>query len=367
MSSLLKDIYSVGFYNSFAAVLATVIPTFDKERYLSLTFTGEFENMALKERMRHNATVLHEFMPDDYLKAVKVMEKIITSLRERQFGVDSLAMMFLPDYIEVYGLDHYEHSVKALEFVTQFVSCEFAVRPFLLKYTDKMLAQMLEWSLHESYKVRRFASEGSRPRLPWAMAIPALKKDPAAVLLILENLKNDPSEWVRRSVANNLNDISKDHPAVMMTIARKWHGISKETDAIIKHGCRTLLKQGHMEVLNHYGLESKSLTMAGFSVLTPGVKIGESLEFAFSVSNDHTEPQTVRLEYGVYYNKANGQLTKKVFKISERIYQPGEKAQISRKQSFKLITTRRFYPGKHQLSVIINGEEKEIKTFDIFG
>lgn len=366
MSSLLKDIYSVGFYDKFATVLLEVIPTFSKQRFMTLTFTDEFENMALKARMRHNATVLHEFMPADFPAAVTVMEKLITRLRKQQFGEDSLAMMFLPDYIEVYGLDHFEHSVKALEFVTQFVSCEFAVRPFLLKYGDKMITQMQAWALHENYKVRRFASEGSRPRLPWAMAIPALKKDPSPVLVILERLKNDPSEWVRRSVANNLNDISKDHPAVMMTIARSWQGISKETDAIIKHGCRTLLKKGHAEVLDHYGLESKNVTMNGFEVLTPNVKIGDGLEFAFSVSNDHSAAQTVRLEYGVYYNKANGQLAKKVFKISERIYQPGEKADINRKQSFKLITTRKFYSGKHQLSIIINGEEKEVKTFNIF-
>ncbi|WP_183566789.1 DNA alkylation repair protein [Mucilaginibacter sp. SP1R1] len=366
MSSLLKDIYSVEFYNRFAAVLTDILPDFNRQRYLDLTFTDRFQNMALKERMRHNATVLHEFMPVSFPAAASVIEKIITRLRAERFGVDSLAMMFLPDYIAVYGIDDYEHSVKALEFVTQFVSCEFAVRPFLLKYHDKMMVQMLTWSTHQSDSVRRFASEGSRPRLPWAMDIPALKKDPTSVLLILENLKSDPSEWVRRSVANNLNDISKDHPAVTMAMARKWQGISKETDAIIKHGCRTLLKQGHTEIMDHYGLESKSITINGFKVLTPAVKIGDSLEFTFGVRNDHTGAQTVRLEYGVYYNKAKGQLTRKVFKISERLYQPGETVKVTRKQSFKLITTRRFYSGKHQLSVIINGEEKEIKTFDIF-
>jgi len=366
MSSLLKDIYSPAFYNRFADVLAVVLPDFDKKRFLSLIFTDGYENKALKERMRHNSLVLHEFMPANFPAAAEMMKKIITRLRAEHFGEDSLAMMFLPDYIEVYGLDHYETSVKSLEFITQFVSCEFAIRPFLLKYTDRMMKQMQLWSLHENYKVRRFASEGSRPRLPWGLAIPALKKDPTQVLAVLENLKNDPSEWVRKSVANNLNDISKDHPEIMMTIARQWHGISKETDAIIKHASRTLLKKGHAEILQHYGLESKSLIMTGLQILTPKVKVGDSLEFTFTVTNDHSEKQTVRLEYGIYYNKANGQLSKKVFKISERPYQSGEKAVVKRKQSFKLITTRTFYPGLHQLSVIINGEEKELKSFNIF-
>ena len=140
--------------------------------------------------------------------------------------------------------------MKAIEFITQFITCEFAVRPFLLKYGDKMMNQMRAWSLHKSHKVRRLASEGSRPRLPWAMAIPALKKNPMPVLTILENLKNDPSESVRRSVANNLNDISKDRPGMVLKIANAWKGQNKETDAIVRHGCRTLLKHGHPEVLD---------------------------------------------------------------------------------------------------------------------
>ncbi|MBB6111412.1 3-methyladenine DNA glycosylase AlkC [Mucilaginibacter lappiensis] len=366
MSSLLKDIYSPAFYGRFTEVLTHVLPDFDKKRFLSLIFMDGYENKALKERMRHNSIVLHEFMPANFTTATEVVKKIITRLRVEHFGEDSLAMMFLPDYIEVYGLDDYEVAVKALEFITQFVSCEFAVRPFLLKYTEKIMKQMQLWSVHENYKVRRFASEGSRPRLPWGLAIPALKKDPTQVLAVLENLKNDPSEWVRKSVANNLNDISKDHPEVMIAIVRQWHGVSKETDAIIKHASRTLLKSGHAEILQHYGLESKSITMTDFQILTPEVKIGDSLEFTFTVTNDHAEKQTVRLEYGVYYNKANGQLSKKVFKISERLYLPGERAVVKRKQSFKLITTRTFYPGKHRLSIIINGEEKELQSFDIF-
>lgn len=267
--------------------------------------------------------------------------------------------MFLPDYVEVYGLDHYDDAIKALEYITQFTSCEFAVRPYMLKYGEKMMAQMTAWSLHDNYKVRRFASEGARPRLPWAMAIPYLKKDPSAVLPLLENLKNDPAEWVRRSVANNINDIAKDHPDIVLDIAKRWKGLSKETDAIVKHGSRTLLKQGNPEILKLYGLDATHIEFSGFEVLTPKVKMGDSVEFSFAITNNDSQPQTVRLEYGMYYMKAKGQHAKKVFKISERVYQPGEKAVIVRKQSFKAITTRVFYPGEHKLSIIINGEEKQ--------
>jgi len=363
--SLIKDIYSASFFERFTGILRQTIPSFDQKKFISLIFDGNFENREWKERMKHTTRVFHECLPADFSKAVKLIEKVIAKLREEKFGEDGLAFIFFADYIETYGLDNFDDSVKALESITQFVSCEFAVRPFILKYGDKMIAEMMKWSLHENYKVRRLASEGSRPRLPWAMAIPELKKNPAPILPLLENLKNDPSEWVRRSVANSLNDIARDHADIVLQLARNWQGTSKETDALIKHGCRTLLKQGHAEILKHYGLESENIILTDFIIKTPVVETGNSLEFGFTVTNTGPGPQVVRLEYGIYYNKANGRLARKVFKISERIYESGRKENVQRKQSFRLITTRTFYPGLHQLSIILNGEEKERQTFSL--
>ncbi len=151
----------------------------------------------------------------------------------------------------------------------------------------------------------------------------------------------------------------------MLRIAAKWKGISKETDSIIKHGSRTLLKKGDSRILEHYGLDSKGISIGLVKVLTPSLKIGQHLEFSFRISNDNTSERTVRLEYGIYYQMANGQLTRKVFKISERVFAAGEVAQVHRKQSFRLITTRKFYIGEHKVSVILNGEEKVIKSFKI--
>lgn len=365
MASLLKDLYSVDFYNRLSACLTEVIPSFDKSKFIKQIFTEDFEAKELKERMRHTVVVLHRFMPDNYDASVDLIFKMIGVFRKRGTAEDGLAFMFLPDYIEVYGLDDYDTSVKALEFITQFVSCEFAVRPFLIKYGDRMVAQMERWSLHENYKVRRFSSEGSRPRLPWAMAVPAIKKDPTKILAILENLKEDRSEWVRRSVANSLNDIAKSHPEIVLGIALQWSGLSKETDAIVKHGSRTLLKQGHSQILQHYGLDSSGIELSDFKLLTPQVKIGADLEFSFAVHNTNATASKIRLEYAVFYRMKNGQSSKKVFKISEKTYQPEEKAVINRKQKFVLITTRTFYPGEHRLSIIINGAEKHITNFEL--
>lgn len=363
--SAIKDIYSPAFYNRFAGLLEQTLPDFNKEEFIRQIFTEAFKTMEWKQRMQHTTIVFHVFLPKDFPKAVKGIENVITQLRKEHIGEDNLAYIFLADYIGTYGLDDFETSVQALEFVTQFISCEFAVRPFILKYGNRMIDQMVRWSKHENYKVRRFSSEGSRPRLPWAMAIPALKKDPSPLLPLLENLKNDPSEFVRRSVANNLNDIAKDHPDIVLSIAKKWRGGSKETDAIIKHGSRTLLKQGHAEILEVYGLDGKNFSVTNLEITTPQVTIGDSLEFSFTINNANDSRRMVRLEYGIYYMKSKGHLARKVFKISEKEYKAGVKINVSRKQSFKLITTRTFYPGLHQLSIIVNGDEKVIDNFEI--
>lgn len=365
MSSLLKNLYSPAFYERLSSVFVVTIPNFNKSNFVNAIFTADFEIMELKERMKHTSKVLHQLLPGNYSQNVDFIKKTIQQLKIKGIGEDGLAYMFLPDYIETYGLDDFSTSVEALEFITQFVSCEFAVRPFILKYGDNMIAEMHKWSQHENHKVRRLATEGCRPRLPWAMGIPALKKDPTSILPILENLKNDPSEWVRRSVANNLNDIAKDHPEKVLEIAQRWTGVSKETDAIIKHGCRTLLKQGHVEILKHYGLSDEGILLSDFKVLTPEIKIGESLEFSFAITNTNLTAQKVRLEYAIYYKKQSGENTKKVYKISERVYSANSKIAINRKQKFILITTRRFHLGTHQISMIINGAEKEKVNFEL--
>ncbi|RZJ47916.1 MAG: DNA alkylation repair protein [Flavobacterium sp.] len=362
---LIKDIYSVAFYENFGQAVAEVHPIFDKQKFIKTIYEGDFAQKEWKERMKHTTVVFHKFMPENFPEAVVIIDKVIHNLRKKNFTEGNLAFIFFADYIETYGLEDFKTSAKAFVSITQFISCEFAVRPFILKYKVKMIDEMVKWSTHENHHVRRLSSEGSRPRLPWAMAIPFLKKDPVSILPILENLKNDPSEYVRRSVANNLNDIAKDNPELVLEIAGKWKGFSKETDAIIKHGCRTLLKQGHPEILSHYGLESTNIELSDFEIKTPVVKIGEYLQFQFNLKNLNKEPKTVRLEYAVHYKKAKGHLAKKVFKISEKIYQPEQLVKVERNQSFKIITTRVFHTGLHELSIIINGTESEALSFDL--
>lgn len=366
MAEAFKNIYNKQFFDGFTKALIFVIPNFDKEQFLNKIYNNEWEAKELKQRMRHLSTVLKDFLSPDYKISINTIHKLTNHLQDNQFGL-SLEYMFIPDFVEQYGLNDYETSVKALEKITQFTSCEFAVRPFIIKYPNQMMKQMLVWSKHEHQGVRRFASEGCRPRLPWAMALSELKENPKPIIPILENLKNDKSEFVRKSVANNLNDIAKDNPETVIKLAKKWQGNSPNTNWVIKHGCRTLLKQGNSEVMKLFGFGSvKNIKIENFNIITQKVKIGQNLEFDFQLLNNNDQKAKIRLEYALYYQKANGTLSKKVYKISEKEYTANSITQINRKQSFRVITTRKFHLGLHQLSIIINGKEFERLDFELY-
>lgn len=363
-----KNVYSPAFYEKLGNRFQHLHPSFDKQRFEELIFDAAFESRELKDRMRHTTGVLHQLLPSDFPTTSQLLLRYISEFQEELHQENAFPYLIFPDYVGTYGLEHFEEAMQAIEKITPFITCEYAVRPFFLQYEAPMLAQMKRWALHTNHHVRRLASEGSRPRLPWGMALGAFKKDPMPILPILYTLKNDPSEYVRKSVANSLNDISKDHPQVVLDILKEWSGSSKETDWVVRHASRTLLKQGHTEVLRHFELHGADfITFSDFDVLTPHVTIGDPLIFQFSIEHASDKPQKIRLEYGIYYRLANGQSSKKVFKISEKLYPPHQKATIVRNQSFKPITTKVFYPGIHQVAIILNGVEQAPLAFELLG
>lgn len=366
MAYKLKDIYSPDFFQTFIELLQSVLVDLDKSKFLSLVIDEHWDGRELKDRMRHLTIVLHQFMPTDFVKASQIILQLVKILQKSEHKDQALAYMFLPDYIEKYGLDNFTQTMKTMEIVTQFTSCEFAIRPFIIKYPTQTIKQLISWSTHQNLHVRRLASEGCRPRLPWAMALPSLKKDPAPILPILEKLKNDDSLYVRRSVANNLNDISKDNPTIVLQLAQQWIGKNKETDWVVKHACRTLLKQGNQTALTLFGYGALTdVTIENFQVLTPIVKVGDYLKFSFQLVNKQAAAVKIRLEYGLYYKKANGSLSKKVFKISEKSYPKNSTTLVVKRQSFKIITTRKFYAGIHKVAIIMNGKEFDSVDFEL--
>jgi 3-methyladenine DNA glycosylase AlkC len=361
MAEPLKNIYNRSFFDNFFTHLPEVTPSV----FLEKIYNEDWEQRELKQRMRHIAETLGALLPNDFVEAIRILRQCVDKMRNQNRSEMNFGFMFLPDFIEVFGLAHFEVSVEAMTDLTQFTSCEFAVRPFLIQYGDQMMQQMYVWSNHPHPMVRRLASEGTRPRLPWAMAVPMLKKDPSPILPILETLKNDPSETVRRSVANNLNDIAKDHPDFVLNIMQNWRNVSPETDWVIRHGSRTLLKRANPKALQNFGFQEViPVEVTDFAIDKNTLKIGEVLTFTFSIKNlSDTEGYKVRLEYGIDYMKANGKTSRKIFQISETTFEQGKTRSFIRQQSFKNLTTRKHYSGEHRLAIIVNGHEKACINF----
>jgi len=359
MSNLLKDMYNYDSIREFALNIQSVYPSFQVDEFIESTMDETWQDLELKARGRQITTNLRKYLPDDYKDVISVLDKIAAS-HLGFFGI------ILPDFVEVYGLDeeNIELSIGAMERYTQYSSSEFAVRPFIINYEERMMKQMYDWSKHENEHVRRLSSEGCRPQLPWAQALPKYKNDPTPVLPILEQLKTDPSLYVRKSVANNLNDISKTHPDLVADLAKKWYGKNKNTDWIVKHGCRTLLKKGNRDVLAIFGYhDADSIDVKDFTLENTSISIGEDINFSFVIKVK--EPTKIKLEYGIDYVKANGKRNRKIFQISEVSLKENENKTYTKKHSFADLSTRKHYPGIHSITLIVNGVEQSKIDFDL--
>ena len=358
MAEPLKNMYNPAFFEKLCPVLRQCIPQFDCRDFIYRVFNNHWPDLELKERVRHITICLHHFLPADFSKASQMLIRLADVLRKNNIREQGFETIFIPHYIQVYGLDHVDESLRALEHITKLVSAEFAIRPFILMYPEKTMGQMLQWSRHPEANVRRLSSEGCRPRLPWAMGLPDFKKDPSLIIPILENLRQDTSEYVRRSVANNLNDIAKDHPDLVLSIVKKWQGKDENTDKIIRHGCRSLLKKGDQLALKLHGFDAKSRSIIkDLSLSGKKVKIGDYLNFGFDFVNQEKKPASFRLEYAIDYLTLSGKTSRKIFRIAENNFSPGERVNIKRKQSFKNFTTRKHYKGKHFLTILANGKK----------
>ena len=358
----LKYIYNDYFFEDFASKLSCVTKPFDKIKFIGKIRGSGWKDLELKQRMRRITTVLQTAIDKDFAKACKQITELTKIVDLTNYKYGDLAYMFLPDYIEVYGQEHFYISMETLKNITAFTSSEFAVRPFIIANQEKALALMTNWSLDTNFHISRLATEGCRPKLPWAVALKKLQEDPSPILPILTNLKNDTEDYVYRSVANNLNDISKDNPKLILSIAKEWNGTSKTTNWLVKHGLRTLLKKGNQEAMSIIGYgKAKDTEIDSFELKKEFIEIGEYLEFSFRISNKTTKKN--RLEYAIFFLLKNGKLSKKVFKISEKEYKAGTKTIIVKKHNFKKISTRTYYKGQHEISIIVNGIEKAKTSF----
>ncbi|RED85323.1 DNA alkylation repair protein [Cohnella phaseoli] len=351
MAEPLKAIYNAAFLKAFGDKVKQAYEKFDVEGFLALVLGEGWEGLELKQRMRRITESLRRTLPEDYGKALDVLDAIADKCR-------GFPYLFFPDFVEKYGLNDWERSMRALERYTSGSSAEFAVRPFIKLDQERMMAQMLEWSAHPDEHVRRLASEGCRPRLPWGEALGALKRDPAPIWPILERLKADPSEYVRRSVANNLNDISKDHPQLVLDLAKAWQGVDQGTDWIIRHACRGLLKAANPEAMALFGLAPLGdIEVLEWEIHPARLSIGEAVEFRYGLRAPTGDEVKLRLELAVFFPRSNGKLYRKLFKLSEKSIPGGAYVQGGRGFSFADLSTRRHYPGVHRMALVANGRE----------
>ncbi|MBR0584311.1 hypothetical protein HF326_14780 [Bacillus altitudinis MN12] len=353
----LKHVYNEPFIQHLAEKLAQASTVFDADHFQQLVFQEDWEQLELKGRMRRVTESMHACLPEDYEKAIDV-------LRQTAPHFTGLSALVFPDYVETYGVDHWDISIKALEFFTPFSTAEFAIRPFLIQDQEKMLAQMLVWSQDQNEHIRRLAIEGCRPRLPWGLSVPALKKDPSVTLPILENLKSDSAKYVQKSVANHLNDISAIQPDLMKQMVKSWYGTNEHTNWIVKHASRTLLKKGDPDIMALFGYgDDPSIQVTDLKVTQDPVCIGEKLTFHFILQVD--KPLKLRVEYAIDYVKARGTRNQKVFKITEFETGSALYREFVRSQSFQNMTTRKHYEGIHTLTIIINGIPKASVDFEV--
>lgn len=367
MAEPLKLMYNKDFLSEFAKKVKRAYSAFDETSFIAEVLAEPWGELELKARIRKISSTLGHCLPGDYEQAIKVLYQI----DEQCVGFPYL---FFPDFVEVYGQadEHWELSMQALERFTSKSTAEFAVRPFLLRDPEQMMQQMMTWSKHDNEHVRRLASEGCRPRLPWGQALPMFKRDPAPLLPLLEGLKADPSLYVRKSVANNLNDITKDHPSVVIQLSREWFGEHPDTDWIVRHACRNLIRKADPEIMELFGYTDTSapgmvplVSNAVLSVDKALVAIGDNSVFGYELRFREGDPVRVRIEYGIDFVKANGQTSRKLFRLTDRTLPGGARYTGSRKHSWKDLTTRRHYPGEHRIVLLVNGQEVASETIEV--
>lgn len=368
MSYELRTIFYNPEYNQrLCDFIAEVYPEFDTKGFTEKIFDEKWDNLSLKERTRHITLTLKDFLPSKYPDALEVLKQVATNwIPKSQKGEDYSNTVF-PDFVAVFGLEYPDISIPALAHFTELASSEFGVRPYIVHFPKRMMNTMLEWTKHENHHIRRLASEGCRPRLPWGMALTSFKKDAAPILPILEALKTDPERYVQRSVANNLNDISKDHPELALQIAERW--LKEEnpiTDWVVKHALRGLLKRGNTMALRLFGFGNpEKVEISNLQMEETEIPIGDHTYFSFDLQNNSSKAAKIRLEYGIDFMKSNGKQSRKIFQISERTYEAHETATFRRKQDFKNLTTRKHYAGEHHLAILVNGEEKLKVEFEL--
>lgn len=368
-----KNKFNAEMVHAAAVHLARHAHKFDAEAF-TRDAIADFEALELKARSNaiRDALILH--LPEDFEAACAAMcatlhpddTDDLTGAVSDEKGVRGWMIMAMADVVAVRGQDHFDLSMETLRQMTSRFSAEFAVRPFIAADPERALKTIRQWMRDDNLHVRRLASEGSRPRLPWGLRLNAFVDDPTPLLPVLETLRDDPEEYVRRSVANNLNDIAKDHPDLVAGVARDWlKGAEKNRVRLVKHACRSLIKDGHAATLDALGYGPAKVALKALEIETPVVTFGEALWFGITLASEADVAQPIILDFVIHHVKADGGLSPKVFKWKVFDLGAGKSVAMKKAHPMKPITTRKYYNGTHRLEIQVNGQSLGHQEFKL--
>jgi 3-methyladenine DNA glycosylase AlkC len=368
MAEPLKNYYGPDVPARIARMIKEVDSGFDEDAFLADALDG-YQALELTPRARQIAQALGRHLPQDCERAIEILiASLGPKLQAAELtGID--VFVYLPHvfFIAEFGVDHFEASMRAQYELTQRFSAEYSIRVFLERYLQQTLGRLHEWAFDSNVHVRRLVSEGTRPRLPWAPRLRAFQDDPRPVLELLELLKDDPDLFVRRSVANNLNDIGKDNPAALIETCRRWmKDASPQRSWLVRHALRSAVKRGEPEALEILGfLPATGVQVRDIHIAPAVASIGDSITFTVELSNDGSATKQLLIELRVHFVKANGKPSPKVFALKELVLRPNGSVQLSKTISLAQHTTRTHYPGQHRVEVLVNGRPSATSVFDI--
>jgi 3-methyladenine DNA glycosylase AlkC len=370
MADELRTFFNDALIREIARDLKRAYPALKERAFVAECLDG-LAPLSLTGRAAHIAAVMCRYLPADFAQAADILERSLGSphASTETFGMSPFKYLPHTMFVATHGLQHFDASIRLQYEITQRFTAEFSIRAFLNAHPEATYAQMVAWTADENPHVRRLASEGIRPRLPWAPRLRHFQKDPAPVLALLERLKDDPELYVRRSVANNLNDIAKDHPDVVVDFCRRWlDGATPERRWIVKHALRSLVKSGHQGALDLLGAGAAPKIRLTDARLTPKrVTKGGRVECTCTITSAARTPQDLLIDYVVHYVKADGRTSPKVFKLTRTELAPRQSVPLRFTIKLGDLTTRKHYPGVHAVELKINGRCLPVGAFTLVG
>jgi 3-methyladenine DNA glycosylase AlkC len=368
MAEPLKNQYGPEIPKRIAKMIADVHPTFPQAAFIKQAQRG-YADLELMDRGRHIAKALGAHLPASFPEAVTILVKSMSSKSVTPLEGSMSSFLFMPHavYVATHGLQHFEESMAAQYEITKRFTAEFSIRPFLEKYPAESLARLRKWAVDEDHHVRRLVSEGTRTRLPWAGRLRDFQRDPSPIVALLELLKDDESLYVRRSVANNLNDIGKDHPKLLTDIAARWmKDAPPEREWVVRHALRSAVKRGDKAALAILGFGGKSeIEVANAKVTPKKAALGGQVTISFDVANNGRVQSRAMVDFAIHFVKANGSSNPKVFKLKALSLAAGETVSVSKTMTLKSLTTRKLYAGVHRVTAQVNGDTHLLGAFNL--